>query len=88
MICEEQKPIEVIVYRKLRLLHVLIRLAVKEDKEYRLMGLDLAIHNGLIVGKMTYEEADALLDKLLLRFDKYKEALIDQLFEACDELFK
>lgn len=52
------------------------------------MGLDLAIHNGLIVGKMTYEEADALLDKLLLRFDKYKEALIDQLFEACDELFK
>lgn len=88
MIRDKQKPIEVIVDSKLRLLHELIRLTAKTAEECQLLGADTAIRNSITIGDMTYQEADVLLDKMLLEFNEFKEAFIEQMFETCDELFK
>lgn len=88
------KPIENKVNAKLRLLIDLSRIVglnVSKDKLNKLclcLGFDVRIRHDVIQGKMTYEEADALLDKMLAESDKFKEAFVEVMFETCDELFK
>lgn len=88
MIRDKQKPIKAIVSNNLRFLHELIRLTAKTADEYQLLGADTAIRNSITIGEMTYQEADVLLDKMLLEFNEFKKAFIEQMFETCDELFK
>lgn len=86
-----QKPIEVIVNKKLNLLGELIRLAGSNTSTdglrniWECLNADVCIRHNLRAQKITYEEADELLDKLLIKFDEFKKAFIEVLL---NEMFR
>lgn len=86
-----QKPIEAIVNKKLNLLGELIRLTGSNISTDDLRNIwecpnaDVRIRHNLRAQKITYEEADELLDKLLIKFDEFKKAFIEVLL---NEMFR
>lgn len=86
-----QKPIEAIVNKKLNLLGDLIRLTSSNISEddlrniWECLNADVRIRYNLRAQKITYEEADELLDELLVKFNEFKKAFIEVLL---NEMFR